>query len=218
MTNLKLAKAGDVIEHGQDIPANVVALQDANGGEDLCWFRTSRDPMTFEYTNALPGLEYHSTPIEDFKKRWFPLTVVEVDLEPLVLTLPEVPAEAVALVGVESGRRYEPDRGNREPGQWSDGRRSYSLMQVLQREHPRGVTVEFAPPPEPRVWPKLDGAPADISEVVEVEGHGRFRIAVRRQSGDTTYVHEDEHGATGRVTFTLGRLRELGEVREVLEP
>lgn len=126
------------------------------------------------------------------------------DPGPLVLSLPQVPDGAVALVGGRTGRRYPvgPD---------------LSLAVVLGAEG-GSVTVEMTPPREPRTWPKLDPAPDDIAEVVEVEGQGRFKVAVRRLSppGGTTYVHVDEHGATGAVTFTLGRLRELGDVTEVL--
>jgi hypothetical protein len=73
---------------------------------------------------------------------------------------------------------------------------------------------------QPRVWPQ-SVAPDDIADVLEVEGHGRFVLCIRRTMppGGTTYVHEDdvdEHGVQSGLTWTLGRLRELGEVREVL--
>jgi hypothetical protein len=69
----------------------------------------------------------------------------------------------------------------------------------------------------PRTWRKLV-EPDGLASVLNVEGHGRFVIAVRRELGNTTYVHEDdvdEHGVQRGITWTLGRLRELGNVTEV---
>lgn len=76
-------------------------------------------------------------------------------------------------------------------------------------------------PRKPRVW-SHSVAPDDIADVLEVQGHGRFVLCIRRTMppGGTTYIHEDdvdEHGVQSGLTWTLGRLRELGEVREVLD-
>lgn len=68
-----------------------------------------------------------------------------------------------------------------------------------------------AGPPEPRTWPKLDGPPEidDLPRVVDVEGHGRWsRLATHH-----FYPEADSNGAP----LTLAGLRELGQVREVLD-
>lgn len=141
--------------------------------------------------------------------------------QPVVLRLPEVPEGAVALVGGRTGKRYtRPDDGT---DNWlrhdaDDMHWRTWIGAILVDEHPDGVTVEFAPPREPRTWPKLDDEP-DAPNMVEVDGQGRFVVAVRRSGegiNQTTYVHEDD-AESGGITWTLGRLREMGEVREVLD-
>lgn len=82
--------------------------------------------------------------------------------DPLVLTLPQVPEGAVALGGASSGTRYPAH----ESGGWrnpDDGGAPWKLSAVLDREG--SVTVEMAPPREPRTWPKLDGAPDEVRKV-----------------------------------------------------
>lgn len=90
---------------------------------------------------------------------------------PLVLTLPEVPAEAVALVGVESLRRWTPSTSEvpSETGKWFSPSGGYcTWVRVLEIEG--SVTVELAPPREPRTWPKLDPVPADVLRVRGASG------------------------------------------------
>lgn len=131
---------------------------------------------------------------------------------PLVLTLPVVPAGAVALIGNASGRRWLPyswPESDERMWQYRASDAPWSLTSILHDE-PEGVTVEFAPPREPRTWPKLDPAPEidNLPRTVDVEGHGRWsRLATHH-----FYPEADPNGAP----LTLAGLRELGEVREVL--
>ena len=85
-----------------------------------------------------------------------------------------------------------------------------------QRTWPH-LLAEFGPlenitPREPRVWSKLDAeaAPDDL-QVVEVEGHGRWRRWSETSSSDGQALF-----ARGASKVTLARLRTLGEVREVV--
>jgi hypothetical protein len=133
--------------------------------------------------------------------------------DPLVLSLPTVPPGTVALDG-ESGARFIPCGAV----SWRGANRleddpTYGLGELLDFAGPMSVVMR-----EPRTWPKLDKEPDDISRTIEVEGHGRFVIAVRRPYPDnnTTFIHEDD-AADGGLTWTLGRLRELGDVTEVFE-
>jgi hypothetical protein len=87
---------------------------------------------------------------------------------PVVLTLPEVPEGAVAMRGARTGTRYPRNGefwGSPEDTLWD-------LADVLNREHPEGVTVEMAPPPAPRtaaeIWAAMrakyaPGMPCAIS-------------------------------------------------------
>ena len=128
---------------------------------------------------------------------------------PVVLSLPQVPDGTVALVAVEGEVRYETFDGG---GTWfrDDRRDEYSLTDVLIEVGPAGVTVEMAPPREPRTWPKLDvpSLVADLPRLVDVDGHGRWSRVVTHHF----YPEADPNGAP----LTLAGLRELGEVREVL--
>lgn len=129
-------------------------------------------------------------------------TQVAVQPDPLVLTLPQVP-EGATLAG-SSGHRYVL-RG----GVWDDEHGPWSgfLGAVLDRERPEGVTVEMAPPREPRTWPALDGDDlADLPTLVEVDGT-RYR-----RSGDAAYIQERTGGIWG-----WWALRGRGDVREVFE-
>lgn len=94
---------------------------------------------------------------------WRPLFVGEESATtqptgPLVLTLPEVPEGAVALIGEMSGHRWIPT----EFGRWADEATGQvrGILPLLEREG--SVTVEMAPPREPRTWPKLDDARVQI--------------------------------------------------------
>lgn len=80
----------------------------------------------------------------------------------------------------------------------------------------QGPLTDATPPRKPRTWKQLEPTPDNISDVIEVRGQ-HYRVAVRRQLGQTTFVHLDEHGTTGAVTFTLGHLREIGDVTEVFD-
>lgn len=123
---------------------------------------------------------------------------------PLVLTLPEVPAEAVALIGGKSGWRWLPYSGdgwhnNQDPPNWSE----CAFAEVLA--HEGSVTPEFAPPREPRTWEQLAPAPGDL-KAVEVKGYGIFR----RHPNTDGWVNDE-----GALHFWREVL-DLGEVREVL--
>lgn len=127
---------------------------------------------------------------------------------PLVLRLPEVPEGTVALIGNSSGLRWTPyghggwqNNGNVDTDEWAEG----TFAEVLAIEHPHGVTPEFAPPREPRTWPKLENSISDLPDVIEVHLSGTWK----RRAGSTLF----EQGETWR---TLAQLRELGDVTEVL--
>jgi len=200
----RLARVGDVIEHGQDIPANVLWVKDevADGKHEHC------EGLWYEDGVECDGTPYSAEKLQHLRGR---LTVVEVDPEPqpIVLTLPVVPDGAVALIGNKTGKRYT----------WDPYRSEYSYPKadlttdvwwtnyaaIMQREHPEGVTVEMAPPPEPRTWPKLDPAPADL-RAVEVEGHGIFR----RHPNTDGWVNDEG------ILCYWREVLDLGEVREVL--
>lgn len=125
------------------------------------------------------------------------------DPDPLVLTLPQVPDGAVALVGLRTGTRYEPEEEVWRINSWYG-----DLPDVLRREHPEGARVEMAPPREPRTWPKIDKPDDDdLPQVIDVEGHGRWR----RCSVDGVLFTDGESGTT------MGELMTWGDVREVLD-
>lgn len=290
-----LAKVGDVIEHGQDIPANVRTVEDKMGDVHR---RRADDPDLWGMNERAgdggeeDGEDYAPWPTGEVAT-YAPLTVVEVDPEPLpaetglygkfrvervdgrdqpggdkadaayfvldyvhdryaqravlayadacaaelpelasdlrariaitpwptesgplVLTLPEVPAEAVALIGVESGERWNREDGYGDWGtRWELSTRpgfTLTLAEVLDREA-HGVTPEFAPPREPRTWPKLtDQSDDDLPDVVQIIGGPRHAEVWRRYSPDGV-LYTDGPSAT-----TLAELRTMGEVREVL--
>lgn len=127
---------------------------------------------------------------------------------PIVLTLPEVPAEAVALVEavVRAARRWYYENGFK-PGYLPRHTIGSTRDLKLAVEQLNDAGFELAPPREPRTWPKLDVIAADV-RAVEVEGHGVFR----RSRLAWTWIKE----AT-QETWSEQAVRELGEVREVLE-
>jgi len=100
--------------------------------------------------------------------------------DPLVLSLPEVPEGAVALIGVRKPHRRYPFHA--ESGGWrnDDGDGApWKFSAVLHREHPEGVTAEMAPPREPRTWPVLADAPDDLPTLRGRSGaaYGRSHFA-----------------------------------------
>lgn len=95
--------------------------------------------------------------------------------DPLVLSLPKVPEDTVALVGIESGTRwtrYDGPLSVLSPEQWEDMRtgRVQALGYVLVDEG-GSVRIESTPPREPRTWPRLDGAPGDLHAVRGASGN-----------------------------------------------
>jgi hypothetical protein len=131
---------------------------------------------------------------------------------PTILALPQVPDGAVALVGAATGTRYVP---HAIAGNWVGGHEGTfyagAFHGILGREG--SVTVESAPPREPRTWPKLD-VEAEDPDVVDVYSSwpsGAHRWL--RHSGSAFYYC----GCGECADRTLAGLRELGEVREVLE-
>jgi hypothetical protein len=276
----RLARVGDVIEHGQDIPANVRQICDRY---ESIWYRNpighfhldpDDDPATCG-DNCMTG--------EHILAAYGPMTVVEVDPEPqpaednepegaasdaevlqliderddahewadrlaqaiaeflhidigehsnynlpwqaalialtdtvspqpaesgpLVLTLPVVPDEAVALIGETTGKRFTREL----TGAWRDVATAQimPLWRVLEREG--SVTVEMAPPREPRTWAPIE-TEDDDPDVVDVYGRDATLPPERwhRMAGSAFYERE------GCADRTLAGLRELGKVREVL--
>lgn len=130
------------------------------------------------------------------------------------LRLPEVPEGTVALVTQDddgSPVRFVRGRTSgiwlREG--WSDSL-EWSLLDIL-RVFDGVVTVEFAPPREPRTWGRIiDDTPAD--ELPDI-------VRVARASGPEIWAL-DRNGVYFRkgdgVGLTLVELRTLGEVAEVL--
>ncbi|WP_433078955.1 hypothetical protein ACQP1P_38800 [Dactylosporangium sp. CA-052675] len=106
---------------------------------------------------------------------------------PVVLTLPEVPEGAVALTG---GTRWV--RSPYLPDAWvlDGGSVPHMLGAVLDREG--SVTVEMAPPREPRTWPKLDEAPGGEPQLRGASGtvyrysHYTEGVPVYRACDETT--------------------------------
>jgi hypothetical protein len=128
---------------------------------------------------------------------------------PRTLTLPEVPEGAVALVGVKSRRRYTPS-GEPTPNGWIDhaAEMVITLAEVLDNEG--SVTVEMAPPREPRTWPRLDAVPDDLRHV-----RGASGTVYARSSG--TFAFNGYRGGQS-VTRSLHALQEEdGPLTEVLD-
>lgn len=127
--------------------------------------------------------------------------------DPLVLSLPEVPRKDVTLVGA-GGARFVPVGG----ASWQakvEGGRSFGLGELIDLAGP--LTVEMAPPREPRTWPKLDGAPDDLKAVkgasglvyprdpsgLDIFGPSRMSLStLQRTDGPLTEVFDDEPGGT----------------------
>jgi hypothetical protein len=224
-----LARVGDVIAHGRPIPGNVRRMLDV---ETDHWIRvpegwhlegSSNLPKALPHRDYWPmtvvGVDLEAQPVERHcydsaehpphtwvyapgmtSRAVFACTGKRPASGPVVLALPQVPDGAVALIGGRTGRRYELRNGwwRNDDVAWGG-----NLAAVLHDEG--SVTVEFAPPREPRVWPKLEATISDLPDVVEVDRAGTWR----RRAGSTLF----QQGETWR---TLAQLRELGEVREVL--
>lgn len=94
---------------------------------------------------------------------------------PLVLTLPQVPPGAVALIGGVTGHRWEPT----ESGRWAAAETGQVKPWVKLIAWEGSVTVEMAPPREPRTWPKLDEAPEDADLLQGASGtrYGRSHFS-----------------------------------------
>lgn len=133
---------------------------------------------------------------------------------PVVLSLPQVPDGAVALVDSRGERFVRADDGT---GCWrhADVRRdgTFTLASILNLG---SVAVEFAPPREPRTWPMIDHSPeGDLPATVTVSGHGMHRLRADGRYASAS-MDEDPDDVPSRHAYTLAALRVLGEVREVL--
>lgn len=92
---------------------------------------------------------------------------------PLVLSLPEVPEAAVALVGVSSGATYPRDGMAWRFDQSETG--LIGLGELLDREGE--VEVRVASQTEPRTWPKVEGPPIDLGAVRGASGRVYHRLS-----------------------------------------
>jgi len=126
-----------------------------------------------------------------------------------VLRLSNEPEAAVALIGVKSGRRYEPSRTG--SGAWRDMTTGQTMPYIRVMEREREVRVELAPPPEHRTWPKLDDEPDVLPQVVDVAGNGRWRLMNGRIYRQGSLADNTIRDAS------LAELRQLGDVTEVLD-
>jgi hypothetical protein len=128
--------------------------------------------------------------------------------DPLVLSLPEVPEGAVALRG---GIRWLPSPDDPEAWCMEGGSVPYYLGRLLDAEN-GSVTVEMAPPREPRTWPKLDGAPGDVQAVKDCDGDVWTRGS-RGSDGTQGWIDE---GADKWCSFTELQER-YGPLTEVFD-
>jgi hypothetical protein len=188
-----LARVGDVIAHGETIPGNVVHVRDAEGDSrqlqsvrkhpeivlahewPLTVVEVDPDPQPAEPDSYMPCghrelldeiAEMVGAGPHDDLAEWLRRLLPAAESGPVVLTLPQVPDGAVALRGEATGTRYELTVDG-----WRFGAELVvSLGELLQVEG--SVTVESAPPREPRTWPKLDPV-EDLPAEVDVAGEGR---------------------------------------------
>lgn len=134
------------------------------------------------------------------------------------LTLPKIPDGTIALRGNRTGRRYVPSRRHEDRWVVEDHvvQVLHSLASVLIFEDPDGVEPESAGPREALVWPQLRTSPNTVTAVqvngerwdfayVTTRGVRMFRRASERDTSDYTR------------SKSLGHLRELGEVHEIVE-
>lgn len=242
-----LAKVGDRIEHGQPIPGNVRVLRDYDGDlwwrNAIGHFHTNQhaDPTT---CSGCGGTVKHFTPLTvvEVDPEPQPADVEQCyecettgqncwahrkadfyngpepdPSQPVVLRLPEVPEGAEALVGRKTGWRWLPysedgwqNGAGMGDADWAEG----TFAEVLAIEHPDGVTLEFAPPREPRTWPKLDPTPSEVRTVQIIGGPNHAEVW-RRDAGMSLFRPAGEPDGAA---LSLAELRELGDVREVIEP
>jgi hypothetical protein len=134
--------------------------------------------------------------------------------DPLVLSLPTVPEGAVALVGGQSGQRWT----GHGVSNWMNvvGGAIAAIGIVLHREG--SVTVEMAPPREPRTWPKLDGAPDGVRKVQVKRGNGPGFVVTRRRDNLWAEGIDRAPDTVDRdQCYCWGELLELGELVEVFD-
>jgi hypothetical protein len=131
---------------------------------------------------------------------------------PVVLSLPQVPDGAVALIGEQSGRRYV---RYLKTASWEDPDGAIWPLHLLFGSDD-SFTVEFAPPREPRTWPKIEAAPDDLPRALDLSSHPSGSYPVR-------WVLDDGHEVKGMYVGPLGNhhtlpeLRAVGWVTEVLD-
>lgn len=132
----------------------------------------------------------------------FAAAAVRANADPSVLSLPQVPAGTVALIGGTSGRRFT--RVDRDgPKDWwnaDDGRQSLTSLLELEGS----VTVVKR---EPRTWPRIP-AESDMPRKVTVNGE-----VYEIEPGTNGYINQ-EHGGS---SWSLPELRVLGDVTEVVD-
>lgn len=134
------------------------------------------------------------------------------DPGPLVLSLPQVPDGTVALIGHQRWRRVSIP-GVTLPCWQSDLTGPLDLGAMLDAE-PDGVTVEFAPPPEPRTWPAIDPMPEgdDLPIALDV----KLREPLTGLQRWTLVTDDGLYTGPLGGRRTLAELRCLGDVTEVL--
>jgi hypothetical protein len=136
-------------------------------------------------------------------------------VDPLVLSLPQVPEGAVRLIA-SNGVRWLPG----SDGVWTREDMpdlEFRLGELL--DSVESVTVEMAPPREPRTWPKLDDAPDGVSKVRVRRTDGTQFVCARRRDGfwASASAFADPENAELNETFTWGELLGEGDVTEVFD-
>jgi hypothetical protein len=118
--------------------------------------------------------------------------------DPLVLSLPTVPEGAI-LVGGTTGRRYV-----LLDGWWrrADGETDYSCNLFALLSDEGTARVEMAPPREPRTWPKLDGAPEEMTRR-KVRGASGTVYALRYPLGNPVFWHAISDFELGGTTVDM---------------
>lgn len=211
-----LARVGDVIAHGEAIPANVARMLDV---ESDYWIRVPKGwhlEGSGNLPTDLPHRDYwpmHVVAVTEVDPEPQPAAPIErhcydsaehlphtwvyapgtnaqavyacdgaarqpPESGPVVLSVPQAPDGAVGYVGEMTGHRWSPTEFGRFVDETTGQVRGW--LQMLGREG--SVTVEFAPPREPRTWPKLDPPAADV-------------LRVRGASGTTWERHGTDDGA-----------------------
>ncbi|GAA0738494.1 hypothetical protein Drose_04495 [Dactylosporangium roseum] len=229
---------GDIIQPGKSIPDDVTEVEDRTGwdherGTDGRWHLggvNADDPHPWSDGELMDYAPLTVTAVRE-PEPYTPLTLITcgtcgvrsmtchycgeeqpAQAVPLVLTLPQVPEGAVALIGGESGMRY-PRRDDVSAPVWLDPKRgnaTTTLAEILDYEG--SVTVVMR---EPRTWPKLATEAEDPNVVDVVAEDGLFTHRWIRREGSAFYR------CSGRPrcckSRTLAGLRELGDVTEVFD-